>query len=131
MKKKDKSIGETAYDKCIKVLNDTPAHVDIAVCAALDELTAERDNALNALRQCDFYLDEFAIGACSVPPRASPLDVPKGVDSATSVLRVRLAHMERVSYMLRKALETLYEECGQKTLVCDKLVIDALSHEEI
>lgn len=51
----------------------------------------EIERLKSALRRVDFFLDEFACGACSVPRTASPLDVPAAVEIAISTLRTKLA----------------------------------------
>lgn len=48
----------------------------------------------SALRSCDFWLDEFSCGACSAPPKTSPLVVPVAVRKAVTRLRHLLARAE-------------------------------------
>lgn len=46
----------------------------------------------DALRACDFWLDEHSCGACSSPPTASVLQVPVAVNAAMSAYIGALAH---------------------------------------
>lgn len=50
----------------------------------------ELERYKSLLRSVDFHLDEFACGACAVPPRADPDQVPNAVADAMATLRVRL-----------------------------------------
>lgn len=62
---------------------------DTAIKGCFTDLK-ELERYKSLLRSVDFYLDEFASGACAVPPRADPDQVPNAVADAMATLRVRL-----------------------------------------
>lgn len=52
---------------------------------------AENAQLRSQLCAVDFYLDEFGVGACAVPPTSETAAIPGAVDEAMTTLRTQLA----------------------------------------
>lgn len=63
-----------------------------------------------ALEECDFHLDEFGCGACAVPQRCTPLDVPLAVERCVRKLREQLAEARSRAFRAYDANTALMSE---------------------